>query len=283
MKIRILLPILITSLLLIPSVSAHSGRTDSSGCHNCYTSYCYGEYHCHGGGSYVAPQPRYTLPIPQNPKSGNWEYEVSSQNWCNYDLVMTWGKPISGDRFSVAASKYAGADPGPLSDTMALSYTFKNLTPGRWYVNIKTGNSERWASNITYWTLDLPKPTPALNAYIIQSGDSQYLKYDLTCLDKVQGPQEFIDYLKSSDNTPSGQVKLNYSTPTTIKLTGWDLSKKEYVQEMAFTPLIANLKKDQSSKESSSDSSWVYLILGGGLIWGIYSFFKSRNTKSLQE
>lgn len=90
-------------LILFPSaVSAHSGRTDAYGCHNCYTSYCYGEYHCHGGGSYVAPAaPRYLLPAPTNPQNGNWDYEISSDNWCNYDLKMTWDKPTYGDRLSI--------------------------------------------------------------------------------------------------------------------------------------------------------------------------------------
>lgn len=40
---------------------AHSGRTDSSGCHNCYTSECYGEYHCHNGG-YDGSDENYTPP-----------------------------------------------------------------------------------------------------------------------------------------------------------------------------------------------------------------------------
>jgi len=37
-------------------VKAHGGRTDSNGCHNCRTGACAGEYHCHGGGVYKAPQ-----------------------------------------------------------------------------------------------------------------------------------------------------------------------------------------------------------------------------------
>lgn len=42
-------------------VLAHPGRTDStSGCHTCRTNcgswgLSYGEYHCHGGSTYVAP------------------------------------------------------------------------------------------------------------------------------------------------------------------------------------------------------------------------------------
>lgn len=42
---------LLTLLLFLSSfspVSAHSGRTDSSGCH---TNHSTGDYHCHGGGT----------------------------------------------------------------------------------------------------------------------------------------------------------------------------------------------------------------------------------------
>lgn len=33
------------------NIEAHSGRTNSSGCHNCNVGSCAGEYHCHNGGS----------------------------------------------------------------------------------------------------------------------------------------------------------------------------------------------------------------------------------------
>jgi hypothetical protein len=40
------------SMTLLPTVSlAHSGRTDSSGGHNCRTGSCAGTYHYHNGGS----------------------------------------------------------------------------------------------------------------------------------------------------------------------------------------------------------------------------------------
>lgn len=47
-KIALFLIALIIIIDLFPtSVSAHSGRTDSNGCHHCWTGSCYGEYHCH--------------------------------------------------------------------------------------------------------------------------------------------------------------------------------------------------------------------------------------------
>lgn len=55
--------ILIFSFAVIPSnIQAHSGRTDSSGGHNCRTGSCAGTYHYHNGGylptysPYVAPK-----------------------------------------------------------------------------------------------------------------------------------------------------------------------------------------------------------------------------------
>lgn len=39
------------SFFLVHQVSAHSGRTDSSGGHNCRTGSCAGTYHYHNGGS----------------------------------------------------------------------------------------------------------------------------------------------------------------------------------------------------------------------------------------
>lgn len=51
MKLKLFLILFFLIVLFSFSrVFAHSGRTDSSGCHNCYTSECYGEYHCHNGG-----------------------------------------------------------------------------------------------------------------------------------------------------------------------------------------------------------------------------------------
>lgn len=47
---------------LTSPVLAHSGRTDSSGGHNCNVGACAGTYHYHNGGSAPAPQ-TYTAPV----------------------------------------------------------------------------------------------------------------------------------------------------------------------------------------------------------------------------
>lgn len=268
MKTKLITLLFILFFLSAPQVNAHSGRTDAYGCHNCRVGSCAGEYHCHNGGSsggyggYVAP--RYILPAPKNPDNGTWETKPSSSNWCNYDLTMSWDKPLNADRYSIAASKYAGADPGPNPDTSDTTFTFNNLAPGKWYVNIKAANSERWASNITYWTIDLPKPTPYLTAYV--SGDK--MEYDLSCLEKVEGPQEFINYLETYNHPPKGSVMLSSTEPTTLTVKGWDFNGKEYTQTLSYNPLITS---DTESNDTSKDNSgwWSLLILGGLFGWGL--------------
>lgn len=50
-------------------VNAHSGRTDSSGGHNCNVGSCAGTYHYHNGGGYTPPTPTYTPPVAPKPIS----------------------------------------------------------------------------------------------------------------------------------------------------------------------------------------------------------------------
>jgi hypothetical protein len=246
---RAFISLIIYLFLLLPQpVSAHSGRTDASGCHNCYTSYCAGEYHCHGGGG-GSSGGGFPRPIPSNPKNAQLDYTLSNEDWDRYDLIMTWEKPVLATKYSLATSKFAGADPGPLADTTTSSYTFRNLTPGKWYVNLKSGNTYGW-SRVSYWTVDFPEPPSSLNAELITQDDSIYLRYDISCLDKVEGPHEFIDYLTAHSNAPSGAVRLPYTEPTTINIKGWDHEGKEYSQSLAYTPSGSVLGA------SSSQTNW---------------------------
>lgn len=86
-----ILPAIIIYAFLItnsPDVKAHGGRTDAYGCHNCRTGACAGEYHCHGGGGYVAPQVQVKpieTPSPQpippvTPKTQVQEYKTINNN-----------------------------------------------------------------------------------------------------------------------------------------------------------------------------------------------------------
>ena len=62
-KLTFLIALLLLFLTSSP-VNAHSGRTDSSGGHNCYVGACAGTYHYHNSG-YTAPAPVYN---PSTPK-----------------------------------------------------------------------------------------------------------------------------------------------------------------------------------------------------------------------
>jgi hypothetical protein len=275
---RAFVSLIIYLFLLLPQpVSAHSGRTDAWGYHNCYTSYCAGEYHCHGGGSGGGGSSGGTSHlIPVNPKNAELTHTISNENWCNYDLTMSWDKPLLATKFSIATSKYAGADPGPLADTMTPSYTFKNLPSGQRYVNLKSGNSYGWGA-VSYWTVDLPQPPSSLHAELLTQEEGTYLKYDISCLEKVEGPQEFIDHLNAHNNAPSGVVRLSYSEPTTINIKGWDDEGKEYSQTLAYTP--TGMPINAASTEPNWELFGLLAFIGGAFGWGILTSIWQKLTK----
>ncbi len=62
------------------------------------------------------------------------ETEFISQSDGTYDVKIDWNRPNTG-QWSIAISKVAGADPGPLTDTVISEYTFKDVSPGTYYIN----------------------------------------------------------------------------------------------------------------------------------------------------
>lgn len=84
---RLLISLFLLFIIVVPDVLAHSGRTDSYGCHTCRTNcsswgLSYGEYHCHQAKS--LPQPEepihskygeggtgYTNPAPEYKKTNS--------------------------------------------------------------------------------------------------------------------------------------------------------------------------------------------------------------------
>jgi hypothetical protein len=80
-----------------------------------------------------------------------------------YKMIVLDNNPT---KYSAVISKCAGCDPGPLVDFYSNNFYFKNVSPGRWYVNVKKEINGYW-SNIVYWTIDVPEwqeptltPTP---------------------------------------------------------------------------------------------------------------------------
>jgi len=140
-------------------IYAHSGRTDSFGCHNCYTDYCYGEYHCHNGG--YLPNYDYTPTYIQTPQAPNLYAKYTftpNPDGRTFNVEFDWDDtPNTG--YSIALNKYAGADPGPLTDTNVSKWIFYKVTPGIHYANLKVGIDYTW-STVTYWKIEVPKWYP---------------------------------------------------------------------------------------------------------------------------
>jgi hypothetical protein len=289
MKTSVLLTLLLIFFSVVTSASAHSGRTDSSGCHNCYTSYCAGEYHCHGGGGssggssgYSAPQSLYSLSAPVNPTNANINQKISAKNTCNYDVSINWDDSNYSDRYSIAISKSAGTDPGLYPDTNTNSHTFTNIAPGKWFINLKAGNRERWTNIISYWDVTLPVVTPRLSASI--SGN--LISYDLACLKKVDGPPEFLAYLKTNDNSPSGSFTINNTEGAKIILSGTDFKGKVYSQTLEYIPKStpdstnAPIAPSVTEDESDTDGNWVYGLITVGVISYFIGKSRSKNKPS---
>lgn len=261
-------------ILLFPkSASAHSGRTDSFGCHNCYTGSCAGEYHCHNGGyssgyssSLYTPKPR-----PLNPTNAKYETKVSSSNWCYYDVHFSWTGAYLADGYSLNMSRTAGLDPGPKADTQNSYYDFTNFAPGKWYVNLKSVNSSYGtsASQVTYWELALPPLLPKLEAYI----DGSSLNYSLACLSKVEGPDFFTSYLETSRHLAQASIPIPSSfDSTSIVLKGWDKKGKEYSQTLTYNPPQPTRSVVVADSQTNDDGTLLGLgviaLLFGG--WWLY-------------
>lgn len=248
---------MIFALLMPINVSAHSGRTDSSGGHNCYVGSCAGTYHYHnGGGGYTPPVDYSYLLRPSAVKSGTQNYHVSTDNWCNYDVIANWDKVSDATGYSVSLTKTAGGNPGNISDTSGTNFTFKNYEAGTWYLNIKAGNSHGWGS-IVYWTVILPKMTPVFSVYL--SGET--INYDFSCQDNIEAPQFFIDSMKNMGNSPKGSIKLQNTTTTqNLVFKGTDRKGKSYEQTINFVPPNTPAPQVKGTTAGDGDSILVGLF-----------------------
>lgn len=252
-------------LFLLPStILAHSGRTDSSGGHNCNVGSCAGTYHYHnGGGGYTPPVIDYSYLKPNAVKSGNQNYYTSADNWCNYDVIANWDSVSDATGYSVSLTKTAGGNPGNISDTSNTSFTFENYEAGTWYLNVKSGNRYGW-SDVVYWTITLPKMTPIFDVNLI--GDT--VNYDFSCQSEIKAPQFVIDGMKNMGNSPKGSIKIQNTTAVQdLMFSGTDRTGKTYSKTLVFTPKISQTPTPQVQGAKTTDITGSLISLGllGGL------------------
>ena len=72
-------------------------------------------------------------------------------------------------------------------------------------------------------------------------------------MDKVEGPQEFTDYLENNIYAPTGEVLLSYTGPTTISMKGYDKAGEVYEQSLNYTPVVAVITYTTDTDDDSSD------------------------------
>jgi len=104
---------------------------------------------------YVPPSsPQPTPIIIPTTLQGNSIY-IYDNSTKSYDINFNWDDWGPSTGWSVGISSYAGADPGPNMDTTSSIWTFKNVYPGRKYINMKAAVGGYW-SRVSYWTVDVP-------------------------------------------------------------------------------------------------------------------------------
>lgn len=163
LKKRIVVSFFFLTFFLLNSASVIFARSGCCshhdgvcGCRCCdgssLSATCAPYYPSCGGGYdsyYVAPKPIPTIPINTN---ATWKYFINKNG--EVEMLFDWDR-ADKKSYSIVMSKIAGGDLGPNSDTSSSEYTFTNIKPGRWYVNVKEAFDGTW-SKVTYWTVDIP-------------------------------------------------------------------------------------------------------------------------------
>ena len=261
-KIKII-PILVLILLLFSfqKVNAHSGRTDSSGGHNCRTGSCAGTYHYHNGGSAYTPpaptytQPVYVAPVCNKPDLSTIKADIQfNESNCSQEVSISWDKGIGDSQYSIGISKYAGADPGPVADTSARRMTFRNVESGKWYINLKGGNSCGW-SNVQYWDVDVPDISMEIYRFSREDvGNGTYkLNFDAKCGEQYS-IYPTVGTLSSQEKS-QGFVEVTPKVDTEYTLTisgnGHDLRRRVSVvvptieEDNEELPMVEDLTEDE--------------------------------------
>ncbi len=282
LKIKTLLIVVsFTLVTLLPQNIALA----KSGCCSWHggVSYCdtsAGRYVCNDGTyspscgcTYIAPKPVCVYPSLKNGK-GNYTF---SQNGCSQDVTFTWDKGTNDDFYSIGISKNAGADPGPLSDTNTQRFVFKDVKPGKWYINVKPGRSCGWG-DIVYWEVDVPEATPQVTfKETLIDEEERNLEYSVKCATKAEISPEigtikvgdsFVKIKPTADITYTLTATNGTSTIKRAVYVKYPLIKETPVNNMVVESTQSSEKSTSSNKESSNNLVSLGLLAGvGGLIW----------------
>lgn len=218
MKIRTILLLLILFFFFTTNASAHSGRTDAYGCHNCNVGSCAGTYHCHNGG-YIQ-RPVYVPPPTATPTPLQMRIVATydlNETTCKYTVSTSWDKPTFYDQYSVSAVRSTAnkcIDPGPIADTTNPSYIFSDLRSGNYLINVKPGNFIGWNHYYYCATIDLPLVQPRIQMEAVMENEQQYISYTAVCATSVTGDNG-IGYL----GPKQGKIKVAPKGTITYKLT----------------------------------------------------------------
>ena len=85
---------------------------------------------------------------------------ADTQKWCfGNNPSFTWNLPAGTTGVSLLGDHYPGTDPGPRSDGLINSQTYKDVEDGVWYFHIKLRNSYGWGA-VTHYKFQVDTQRP---------------------------------------------------------------------------------------------------------------------------
>lgn len=163
-----------------------------------------------------------TTPTPTDQFGANWK-ETLNTNKKDYKLFFDW-TPLKGSRgYSFILSKEPGEEPPVTLKTVRTEWTFKNVEPGEWYLNMIAQKRDRTWTEVYYWKINVgpeteetsnPKLTTQEQALSVKAKVESMLKN----MPKLQNIEE--DVLENSEKNVLG------TTATNSKYTCDDTPKK---------------------------------------------------------
>jgi len=238
-----------------------------------------GTYSPSCGCAYYPPKP--VCPEATVGDNATWTFRETSS--CTQDIDFRMDKGTNDEFYSIGISKTAGANPGPKADTTSTNYTFKDVKPGKWYINVKAGRSCGWG-DISYWTVNVPqvKPTIYFSESII-SEKERVLYYAVLCAQEAE-INNGIGKLKALNGAITINPKENslytltaynkqISSVSSVSIT-YPFSESQITQSTAVSENIDEISDSENIDEISDSENllwfWAYFI---GVLWIIKKYF----------